>query len=58
MISAWLTDQGLTLGPAVALVLFFGIFVAVLGWIFRPGSTQIYEHEARLPLDESRRPID
>ena len=52
MISAWLTDQGFLLGPAVALVLFFSIFMAVLAWIYRPGSREIYEHEARLPLDD------
>lgn len=58
MISAWMTDQGLTLGPALALLLFFGVFLAVLAWVYRPGSRQFYEYEARLPLDESHHRTD
>jgi cbb3-type cytochrome oxidase subunit 3 len=52
MISSWLSDQGLLLGPAVALLLFLFVFIAVLVWIYRPGSTAIYEHEAGLPFSE------
>jgi cbb3-type cytochrome oxidase subunit 3 len=52
MISNWLTDQGYLLGPAVALLLFLLIFAIVLVWIFRPGSTEAYEREAMLPLDD------
>lgn len=52
MKSSWLADQGYLLGPAAALLLFMLIFAAVLVWIFRPGSTQVYEQEARLPLDD------
>ena len=51
MIGSWLTDQGLTLGPALALLLFLAIFVGVLAWIYRPGSATLYEHEARLPFE-------
>jgi cbb3-type cytochrome oxidase subunit 3 len=54
MIQSWLADQGLTVAPAVALLLFMGIFIGVLVWIFRPGSRAQYDHEARLPLEDSR----
>lgn len=58
MIREWLTDQGLLLGPAVALFLFLGVFVAMLAWIFRPGSRRIYDEQARLPLDDGHRSAD
>jgi cbb3-type cytochrome oxidase subunit 3 len=51
MIRTWLTDQGFLLGPAFALVVFFVVFIGVLVWIYRPGSRQVYEHEAQLPFD-------
>lgn len=56
MIRAWLSDQGFTLGPAIALLLFFGVFIGVLVWIYRPGSKRIYEHESRLPFDDEEAP--
>jgi len=52
MIRSWLTDLGFTWGPTLALLLFFGLFIAVLVWVFRPGSRKAYEHEARLPLED------
>ena len=52
MMRDWITDQGLLLGPAFALVLFVAIFVFILFWIFRPGSDRFYENSARMPLDE------
>lgn len=52
MIRNWLSDQGITLGPAIALIIFLVVFVGVLAWVFRPGSRRIYEHESRLPLDD------
>jgi len=54
MIGSWLAGQGLTVAPAVALLLFMGIFSGVLVWIFRPGSRAQYDREARLPLEDSR----
>ena len=52
MIRSWLTDQALLLGPAFALALFLAIFIGVLIWIFRPGSRQVYQHEALLPFED------
>ena len=48
-----MTDMGMTLGPSVALLLFVGLFVAVVLWIYRPGSRQTYQDEARLPLEDA-----
>ena len=56
MIRTWLSDQGFTLGPAIALLIFLVVFVGVLAWVFRPGSKRIYEHESRLPLDDDAGP--
>lgn len=56
MINEWLTDQEIIIGPAVALVLFLGIFIGMLTWIFRPGSRQTYERDAQLPFDDGRTP--
>ena len=58
MIGEWLSDQGILLGPAVALFLFFGVFLGMLAWIFRPGSRQVYDRHARLPLDDGHRSAD
>ena len=33
-----------------AVVLFVGIFVGSLVWIFRPGAKESYEQRSRLPL--------
>jgi cbb3-type cytochrome oxidase subunit 3 len=56
MISEWLSDQGFLVGPALALGVFLAVFAGVLLWIYRPGSTRAYEHEAQLPFDEGVRP--
>ena len=56
MIRPWLTDQGFLFGPAFALVMFFVVFIGVLVWIYRPGSRQVYEHEAQLPFDRNGSP--
>ncbi|HKJ00354.1 MAG TPA: cbb3-type cytochrome c oxidase subunit 3 [bacterium] len=55
MIKEWLTDQGLMLGPGVALGLFLVFFIGVLFWIYRPGSNRIYEREAQLPFEDGVR---
>ena len=52
MLSDWWSDQGLLLGPMLALVVFLGVFVGMLVWIFRPGSKQFYQHNAELPLQD------
>lgn len=52
MMRDWLADQGLTLGPGFALLLFLVIFMGVLAWVFRPGSRRIYQEEAKLPLQD------
>ena len=52
MIREWVADQGLLAAPAFALILFLAVFIGVLVWIYRPGSSQVYAREARLPLDD------
>ena len=56
MIRNVMTDMGMTLGPTVALLLFVLLFILVMLWIYRPGSREIYEEEARLPLDDASTP--
>ena len=51
MIRTWLADQGFLWGPGTALILFLALFIGVLVWVFRPGSRETYEQEARLPLE-------
>ena len=53
MISQWLGEGDYSTWPLLALVLFIGVFVGMLVWIFRPGSKQFYEREAQLPLQDS-----
>jgi cbb3-type cytochrome oxidase subunit 3 len=35
----------------VAQLLFLGVFLSVLFWVFRKGSSSFYSHLSRLPLD-------
>ena len=38
----------------IGLLFFFFFFLGVLGWIFRPGARKAYEHDARIPFEETR----
>ena len=39
-------------GPGLALVLFLVFFVAIMIWVYRPGSRNVYQESARLPLEQ------
>lgn len=59
MIKEWVSDQSALVAPAIGLVLFLVFFVAVLFWIYRPGSKSTYDEESQLPFtDEERRESD
>lgn len=36
----------------VALMIFMGIFIGMLVWIFRKNSTQVYDKLSKLPLED------
>lgn len=42
--------------PLIAFVLFFAIFIAVLFWVYRPGSKAVYADRSRLALDDGPAP--
>ena len=53
-----MTHQEVTiLAGTVGLVMFFGFFVGVLFWIFRPGSKQTYQGAAQIPLHDDEPPV-
>ena len=37
----------------VALVMFFGLFMAILAWVNRKGSNEVYGHMAMAPFGNS-----
>lgn len=39
------------------LLAMFGFFVGVIVWVFRPGSTDIYQATSQIPLREDQAPI-
>jgi len=51
MMRDWMADQGLFWGPLTTTVLFVLLFVAVIFWIYRPGSREAYRRSAQMPLD-------
>ncbi|MDH5751926.1 MAG: cbb3-type cytochrome c oxidase subunit 3 [Deltaproteobacteria bacterium] len=52
MIRSWLADQGLVWGPGFALMMFLLFFVAMLAWVYRPGSRRVYDQSAMMPLED------
>lgn len=38
----------------IGLLFFFVFFVALVGWIYRPGTKLRYQRYAQLPLDEGK----
>lgn len=38
----------------VGQLIFFAVFIGVIGWAFRKGSTPFYDHLANLPLEEGK----
>ena len=39
--------------PKIGLAIFVSFFLLSLVWIFRRGSSKIYEHTSNLPFDEA-----
>lgn len=39
--------------PEAGLVFFFVFFMAILVWVFRPGSRAYYQKQAKIPLMEN-----
>lgn len=52
MISGTLSQTDLLIFPLFAVVLFTGIFVGMLFWVFRPGGRALYEARGRMVLDD------
>ncbi len=42
--------------PLIAVVLFFVFFVAMLFWVYRPGSKAVYADRSQLALEDGRAP--
>ena len=38
--------------PLIAVVLFVGIFIAALFWVYRPGGKAVYQRYQELPFDD------
>jgi cytochrome c oxidase cbb3-type subunit 4 len=48
-----MTHQAATvLSQTIALVLFVGLFVGILAYVFWPGNKKKFDEAAQLPLDE------
>ncbi len=45
-------NSGLSIYAQIALVIFVAAFVAILIWLFRPGSTERFRRDAQIPLDD------
>jgi len=54
MIHDWLANNGIVLGPASVMVAFFLLFLALLAWLYRPGSSEGYQLEANLPFEDGQ----
>ena len=52
MIQKVLAHYRFTQLTCVGLVLFFAVFIAALGWVFRKGSANFYEQLSQLPLQD------
>jgi cbb3-type cytochrome oxidase subunit 3 len=49
-------DDLIALTRVIGLILFLGLFLGMLAWVFRPGSRGVYEAGARVPFaDETKR---
>ena len=45
-------ELAISIGPTLVTILFVGLFLATLIWIFRPGSRRFYDQQAQLPLED------
>lgn len=54
----WWAESGATIGGTIALLLFLALFIGIVVWVYRPGSRERYQRNARLPLQDGRHPND
>lgn len=54
MMNEWFGADGVVFGPAFVLLEFMVVFILLLVWVFRPGSSAIYEQAATLPFDDEQ----
>lgn len=52
MFAAILDSMNVTPWAMFSLVLFFSVFIGVLVWVFRKGSSEFYQSLARIPLEK------
>lgn len=45
-------EFAVSVGPTLVTVLFVGIFLGTLVWIYRSGSNRHYDRQAHLPLED------
>lgn len=45
-------NSGLSIYAQIALVIFVLAFLAILVWLFRPGSKERFRRDAMMPLDD------
>ncbi len=48
-----MSGAGLASYAIVALILFFGAFLALVGWVFWPGHRAWWTEAAQIPLDDA-----
>ncbi|MBT4088650.1 MAG: cbb3-type cytochrome c oxidase subunit 3 [Deltaproteobacteria bacterium] len=51
MFAAILDSMNFTPWALFSLILFFSVFIGVLIWVFRKGSSEFYRSLARIPLE-------
>ncbi|NQU64075.1 MAG: cbb3-type cytochrome c oxidase subunit 3 [SAR324 cluster bacterium] len=54
MFAAILNSMNFTPWALFSLILFLCVFIGVLFWVFRKGSSEFYQSLARLPLDKDQ----
>jgi cbb3-type cytochrome oxidase subunit 3 len=54
MIRLVMERAGLTLWPMLSLLIFLASSLAIVIWLYRPGSKTFYQNLARMALDEDQ----
>lgn len=47
-------NAGLSIYAQIALVIFVVVFVAIIVWVFRPGTRERFRRDAMMPLDDEK----
>ena len=45
-------ESATVLAQTIALIIFFGLFIAVIAYVLWPGNKRSFEEAAKLPLDD------